>query len=70
MLTATDLASHGMYYPFCLDARRNGYTVTVNSKPNPDYGGFTHAQIAAANRAKYEAVVAAHKVAESDPHPF
>jgi hypothetical protein len=70
MLTVIDFASHGLYYPFCLDARRSGYTVTVNPTPNPEYEGFTPEQIAAANRAKYEAIVAATKTAESDPNPF
>ena len=59
MLSVIDLASHGVFYPFCLDARHSGYTVQVNPTPNPDYEGFTPEQITAANRAKYEAIIAA-----------
>jgi hypothetical protein len=59
MLSVIDLAAHGVYYPFCLDARHSGYTVQVNPTPNPDYEGFSPEQIVAANRAKYEAIVAA-----------
>ena len=59
MLSVIDLAAHGLYYPFCLDARYSGYTINVNPMPNVEYEGFTWNQIASANRAKYEAVVAA-----------
>jgi len=38
--------------------------------PNPEYKGFKPEQITSANRAKYEAVVAAHKAAADDPNPF
>jgi hypothetical protein len=59
-----DFASFGLYFPFCLDARRSGYTVTVNPTPNPEYEGFTPEQIEAANRAKFEATVAARNAIE------
>lgn len=66
MLTVIDLASHGMYFPFFLDAHLSQYITTVNPTPNPDYEGFTPEQIVAANRAKYEAVIAAmHTEAEN-----
>jgi hypothetical protein len=65
MLGVIDLASHGFYYPFTLYAPRSGYSITVNPTPNPEYEGFTSEQIAAANRAKYEAVVAAAREAET-----
>lgn len=65
MLTVIDLASQGLYFPFFLDAHRSGYLTTVNPTPNPDYEGFTPEQIVAANRAKYEAIVAA-SLAESE----
>lgn len=67
MLSVIDLAAHGVYYPFCLDARHSGYTVQVNPTPNPDYEGFTPEQIIAANRAKYEAVIAAIHAERTSP---
>ena len=70
MLTVIDFASHGLFYPFCLDAHRSGYTVTVNPTPNPEYVGLTQEQIVAANRAKYEAVVAAYQASEQSQDWF
>jgi len=58
MLSVIDLAAHGIYYPFCLDARHSGYTVTVNPTPDPEHEGLTPEQIALDRRAKYEAVIA------------
>jgi hypothetical protein len=46
---------------FCLDARHSGYTITVKPAPNPDHQDFTTEQIDAANRAQFEAVVAARR---------
>jgi hypothetical protein len=45
------------------------YSITVNLAPNPEYEGFAANQIAAANRTKHEAVIAAAK-AEQDNHFF
>ena len=70
MLSVIDLAAHGVYYPFCLDARHSGYTVQVNPTPNPEYEDLTPEQIVAANRAKYEAIVATYKATESDSASF
>ena len=70
MLTVIDLASQGLYFPFFLDAHRSGYITTVNPTPNPDYEGFTPDQIVAANRAKFEVIVARVKTEEIDPTPF
>lgn len=70
MLTVIAAASEGFYFPFFLNAYRSGYTVTVNPFPNPAYAGFTPEQIEAANRAKYEAVVATYKAGEVDYPPF
>jgi hypothetical protein len=70
MLSVIDLAAHGVYYPFCLDARHSSYTVQVNPTPNPEYEGFTPEQIVAANRAKYEAIVAVSKSQEENPDPY
>ena len=70
MLAVIDLAAHGLYFPFILDAYRSGYNVVVNPMPNPAYAGFTSEQIAAASRAEYEAVVATYKAREVDYSPF
>jgi hypothetical protein len=59
MLAVIELSAHGFYYPFCLDARKSGYVITVEPRPNPAHAGFTPDQITADNRACYEAVVAA-----------
>jgi hypothetical protein len=64
MLAVIELAAHGLYYPFCLDARRSGYYITVEPSPNPAHLGFTPEQIAADNRACFESVVAAAAEAE------
>jgi len=61
MLTVIAAAAEGFYYPFYLNAHRSGYTVTVNPFPNPAYAGFTSEQVAAANRAQFEAVVASRR---------
>jgi len=66
MLAVIDLAAHGLYYPFILDAYRSGYNVVVNPMPNPDYAGFTPEEVAAARRAQFEAVVAIHRAQDSD----
>jgi len=60
MLCVIELAAHGCYPP-TLQAPRSRYSITVNPTPNPEYAGFKDEQIAAANRAKYEAIVAAQK---------
>jgi hypothetical protein len=70
MLSVIDLAAHGLYYPFCLDARHSRYIITVNPAPNPEYEGFTPEQIDAADRAAYEAVVAARRAEAANPDPF
>jgi hypothetical protein len=70
MLSIIDLAAHGFYYPFTLRAPRSRYSITVNPTPNPEYAGFTPDQIAAANRAAYEAVVAAARAAEQSDDCF
>lgn len=59
-----ELAALGLYFPFLLDARRSGYSITVEPSPNPAHQGFTGEQIAADNRASFEAVVAAAADAE------
>jgi hypothetical protein len=64
MLAVIELAAHGVYYPFRLDARRSGYSITVEPSPNPAHHGFTSEQIAADNRACFESVVAAAAAAE------
>lgn len=69
MLATIELAAHGVYFPFRLHAPRCGYTIDVNTSPNPEHAGFTPEQITAANRAKYEAIVAASK-AEAQRQSF
>ncbi|MFC3459715.1 hypothetical protein [Massilia haematophila] len=61
MLTVIAAAAEGFYFPFFLNAYRSHYTVTVNPFPNPAHAGFTPEQVAAANRAQFEAVVAARR---------
>lgn len=68
MLAVIDLAAHGLYYPFILDAYRSGYNVIVNPMPNPAHAGLTPEQVATANRAQFEAVVAARR-AEAQQAP-
>lgn len=58
MLTVIAAADEGFYFPFFLNAYRSGYTLTVNPFPNPAHAGYTPEQIASANRAQFEAVVA------------
>lgn len=70
MLAVIDLAAHGLYYPFFLDAYRSGYTVTVNPMPNPAHAGFSPEQVAAANRAQFEAVVAAQRTTAQQAPDF
>jgi hypothetical protein len=64
MLAVIKLATHGLYYPFCLDARRSGYYITMEPSPNPAHLGLAPEQIAADNRASFEEVVAAAAAAE------
>jgi hypothetical protein len=69
MLAVIELATHGHCYPFCLDACKSGYYLTVDPTPNPEHEGFTGEQITAANRAAYEAVVAS-SIAARDSMTF
>lgn len=59
MLGVIELAAHGLYYPFRLDARRSGYTWAMNPAPNPDHAGRTPEAIAEARRAAYIALASA-----------
>lgn len=70
MLTVIAAAAEGFYFPFFLNAYRSGYTVTVNPFPNPAHAGFTPEQVAAANRAQFEAVVAARHAEAPNTNPF
>lgn len=65
MLAIIELAAHGLYFPFRLNARLSGYVIDVEPKPNPAFEGFTPEQITAANRASFEEVVAAAEAAEA-----
>lgn len=70
MLAVIDLAAHGLYYPFILDAYRSGYNVIVNPMPNPAHEDFTPEQVTAANRAQFEAVIAARRAEAELPDSF
>jgi hypothetical protein len=56
MLGVIELAAHGLYYPFRLDARRSRYVLTVDPGPGPDHADMTPEQIAAVTRASYVAI--------------
>ena len=59
MLGVIELAAHGFYYPFRLDARLSGYTWAMSPAPDPDHAGLSPEAITALTRARYVALASA-----------
>jgi hypothetical protein len=68
MLGIIELAAHGLYFPFRLDAHRSGYLAHFDPTPDPAHAGLSPVELTAARRATYEASVAAHLVAKQAQH--
>lgn len=68
MLGIIELAAHGLYFPFRLDAHRSGYIATMNPAPDPEHAGLSPEQLQATRRTAYEAVIAAAIAARKAAH--